>query len=63
MRTFDLIKFFFEKINPLGLHDLRKKSSKQFYGRWAWRPHDDATPSFFRLQIAGYQGFQVPSES
>ena len=41
MRTFDLIKFFFEKINPLGLHDLRKKSSKQFYGRWAWCPHDD----------------------
>ena len=59
MWTFDLIKFIFEKINPLGLHDLRKKSSKQFYGRWAWRPHDDATPSSFWLQIAEYKGFHM----
>ena len=28
----------FQKINPLGLHDLRNKSNKQFYGRWAWCP-------------------------
>ena len=30
MRTFDLIKFFFQKFNLLGLYDLRKESSKQF---------------------------------
>ena len=59
MRNFDLINFFFVFFNPLGLPDLRMKSSKQFYGRWVWRPHVDATPSFFRLQIAEYQGFHM----
>ena len=52
MRNFDLIKNCFIFFNPLGLHDLRKKSSKLFYRRLAWHPHDDATPSYFWLQIA-----------
>ena len=55
MRTFDLIKFFFQKLNTLGLYDLKKESSKQFFGRWAWRPHDIATPLSFWLQIAEYE--------
>ena len=59
MRNFDLIKNCFIFFNPLGLHDLRKKNSKQFYRRWAWRPHGNATPSSFRLQIAEYQGFHM----
>ena len=54
MQTIDLIKRKNQKFNPIGLYDLRKESSKQFYGRWAWRPHDIATPSSFRLQKAEY---------
>ena len=54
MQTIDLIKRKNQKFNPIGLYDLRKESSKQFYGRWAWQPHDIAKLLSIWLQIAEY---------
>ena len=59
MWNFDIIKIFFKKIDPAGLHNLRKKSSFYFYGRWAWHPQGNAMPSSLGIQIAEYQGFYM----
>ena len=60
MRNFDLVKFFFIKNQPSWPPRPQKEKYQTVLREVGVAPpHDNATPSFFRLQIAGYQGFHM----
>ncbi len=51
---FDIKHSIFISSTSLGLHGIGKKIYNNFYMRWMWPPHDNATPLLFRLKKAKY---------